>query len=498
MCPAKTEGEHRSVTDDQEPHNAADVAELTPDADNGLDNLETREADVVEPTAEVVRHGGTFESFRYRAYALFWSGALVSNAGSWMQTYALGIVVYAFRRSSFDLGLVNFFSQIPVLFLALPAGLLADRVSKRKLIIWAQVILLVQAAALGYLYTTGHLSSRTPVTSLVWVAALGLVGGVMSALTFPAWQSFLPELVPRKSLLNAIALNSAQFQSSRLLGPLIAGALVVAGAGMGQIFYVNAASFLFVIAALWAMRPPTPAELGYPPGGPGPSGRPAKAGAQREGSMKTLLAGLQYARQNSAVGWLIVTTAVLTVFGFPYMTLLPAIVNRTLGLAEGGDAYKHAVAYIMAANGLGAMVGALVVASLPATTKRERLIPFTLVGFAVALIGFALSRSLVVTILFSTVAGMAILATNSLSNTSIQSAVPGHLRGRVMALFIMSFMGIMPISGLLFGWIGGLIGPSNAVLVGAIALGAWALLLVFRRSMITPEEPSEVAAANIA
>ncbi len=202
--------------------------------DNGLDNLETREADLLEPTGEVARSGGTFESFRYRAYTLFWSGALVSNAGSWMQTYALGIVVYAFRRSSFDLGLVNFFSQIPVLFLALPAGLLADRVSKRKLIIWAQVILLVQATALGYLYNTGHLSSKQPVISLVWVAALGLVGGVMSALTFPAWQSFLPELVPRKSLLNAIALNSAQFQSSRLLGPLIAGALVVAGRRHGR------------------------------------------------------------------------------------------------------------------------------------------------------------------------------------------------------------------------------------------------------------------------
>jgi MFS family permease len=490
------------VTDKHNPHQATHASDLEPGADDradtGLDNLETREADVVEPTREVVRRGGTFESFHYRAYTLFWSGALVSNAGSWMQTYALGIVVYAFRRSSFDLGLINFFSQIPILFLALPAGLLADRVSKRRLIIWAQAILLVQAAALGYLYNAGHLSSKTPLVSLVWVAALGLVGGVMSALTFPAWQSFLPELVPRKSLLNAIALNSAQFQSSRLLGPLIAGALVVAGAGMGDIFYVNAASFLFVIAALWAMRPPTPAELGYTPGGPGPSGRPQSAGAEREGSMRKLLAGIQYARQNSAVGWLIVTTAVLTVFGFPYMTLLPAIVNRTLGLAEGGDAYKHAVAYIMAANGLGAMVGALVIASLPATTKRERLIPFTLVGFAAALIGFALSRSLAVTIVFSTIAGMAILATNSLSNTSIQAAVPGHLRGRVMALFVMSFMGIMPISGLLFGWIGGLIGPSNAVLVGAIALSAWALLLVFRTSMITPKEPSEVPATNVA
>jgi MFS family permease len=262
---------------------------------------------------------------------------------------------------------------------------------------------------------------------------------------------------------------------------------------MGQIFYVNAASFLVVIGALWAMKPPTPAELGVEPGGPGPGGRPAAAGT-REGSLKTLLAGIQYARANSAVGVLLLSTAVLTVFGFPYMTLLPAIVDRTLGLAEGSGAYNRAVAYIMAANGLGAMVGALVVASMPHGVKRERLIPFAMVGFAASLIGFALSRSLYVTILFSTVAGMAVLATNSLANTSIQAAVPGHLRGRVMALFVMAFLGIMPISGLLFGTLGTAIGPSNAVLVGAIALGAWALLLVIRPSMITPKEPAEVAA----
>ncbi len=461
--------------------------ERCPDVDD-LACLETREADVLEPTPEIARSGGTFESFHYRAYTLFWSGALVSNTGSWMQNYALGIVVYAFRQSAFDLGLVNFIAGIPVLFLALPAGVLADRVSKRKLIIWSQAILLVQASALGYLYVSGELSSSSPVASLTWVAALGLVGGVMSALTFPAWQSFLPELVPRRSLMNGIALNSAQFQSSRLLGPLIAGALVAAGAGMGEIFYVNAASFLFVIAALWAMRVPTPAELGIDPrdaaSRPGPPG-----GGTREGSWATLVAGIDYARQNRAVGVLIVSTAVLTVFGFPYMTLLPAIVNQTLGLAEGSGAYKNAVAYIMAANGLGAMAGALAVASLRGNARRERLIPYTLAAFAASLIGFALSPSVALTLVFSVLAGFAVLSTNSLVNTSIQAAVPGHLRGRVMALFVMSFIGIMPISGLLFGSLGSVIGPSMAVLVGAVVLGAWALLLVFRPSLITPEEP---------
>src|ERR1019366_4643482 len=223
--------------------------------DRRLGEIETREADAEAPTQEVVRRGGTFESFRHRDYTLFWSGAFVSNIGTWMQNYALGLVVYAFRSSELDLGVVSFLSGIPVLFLALWAGGLADRVDRKRLIIWTQAVLLVQAAALGWLYNAGQLSSRTPIASLVWVSSLGILGGIMSALAFPSWQSMLPDLVPKDSLLNAIALNSAQFQSARLVGPLLGGALFIAGLTMGGIFYVNSVSFLFVIWALWVIRP---------------------------------------------------------------------------------------------------------------------------------------------------------------------------------------------------------------------------------------------------
>jgi MFS family permease len=468
------------VTERPQPQPQTDACD--PD---GLDELAVCEADLVEPRAEVVRQGGTFESFRYRAYTLFWSGALVSNVGTWMQNYALGIVVYSFRRSSLDLGLVSFVSGIPVLFLALPAGVLADRVSKRRLIMGAQAVLLVQALALAALFNSGRLSSAAPKTSLLWVGGLGFVGGVMAALTFPAWQAYLPELVPRRSLLNAIALNSAQFQSSRLLGPLIAGALVLAGAGMGEIFYANAASFLVVIGALWAIgsvRKTAEAD----------ARTAANRTVEREGTIATLLAGVRYARENPAVGVLLINVAVLTIFGFPYLTLLPAIANETLGFAEGSDAYNRAVAWIMAANGLGAVIGALGVASLPRQVRRERLIPASMLAFTFAISGFALSKSLWLTIALSTIAGVAILTTNSLANTSIQSAVPGHLRGRVMALFVLAFIGIMPISSLLFGWIASMIGPSKAVLLGAAALGVWALLLATRPSIIATTPPADV------
>ncbi len=431
------------------------------------------------------RQHGVFESFRHRDFTLFWLGALVSNIGSWMQMYAFGIVVYSFRQSSFDLGLVNFLAGVPVLFLALPAGAIADRVDRRRMLILIQVVLLMQAVALGALYNLGLLSSSDPVGSLVRISVLGFVGGTFMAFMAPAFQSMLPDLVPRRLLMNGIALSSAQFQSARLLGPLAAAALVLSGAGMGEVFYVNAVSFLFVIAALWAIRLRTGSGHGGPNAAEEPAGR-ARSTDWRLDSWHQLTAGLRYARQDRVVGLLILSTAVMTIFAFPYMTLLPAIVGTSLGLA--GRELSRAVAFVMAANGLGALAGALVVAGLPSSVQRNRLIPYTLAALAALLAAFALSHWLPLTLLLSTLAGAALLASSSLTNTSIQMAVPGHLRGRVMALFVLAFMGMMPISSLLAGSLGQRIGPAGAVLVGAALLFAWAVALIARRGLLPAGE----------
>lgn len=440
---------------------------------NGEPALEAIEGDVVEPRRAVVRRGATFESFRFRGYVLFWWGGLISNMGTWMQQYALAIVVYNLRQSEFDSGMVNFVSGIPVLFLALPAGAIADRVNKRMLLIIAQAALMVQALALGVLYARGELSSASPLSALGWIGGLGLLGGVMSALTFPAWQSLLPDLVPKPSLLNAIALNSAQFQSARLLGPLAAAGLVLVGATMGDIFVVNGATFIFVIAALAAIRP-HPERAGAP----GHAAVAEERNPSRSGAWSTLLAGLHYAREHRAIGVLIGSTAIMTVFGMPYMMLLPAIADKVLG---GGDAET---AWLMAANGFGAIFGALVVASLPATVRRERLVPASLLGFSLLLLGFSLSRWLWLSLVLSAFAGAGVLTVNSLTNTIIQAAVPPTLRGRVMALFVMAFMGLMPVSSLIFGPVGELVGPDRAVLGGAVVLLGWALLLLLDRRLL--------------
>ncbi len=448
----------------------------------------TVEADIEIPPPAVVRRtwlAHTFESFRTRDFTLFWSGALVSNTGTWMQNAALVIVVYALspKQASLYAGIVQFATGAPVFFLAIPAGAIADRFDRRKLLIGVQIVLLGQAIALGALYATGVFSPTRAVTSLAIICGLTLVAGTFSAFMMPAFQSLLPDLVERKALMNAIALNSAQFQSSRMLGPMVVSAMILAGTGIAPVFYVNAVSFLFVIAALVAVRPQqafNPATMHPEQNGPGSS----------EGTLARLGAGISYARDNRAIGMLIVSTALLTIFGFPYMTLLAAITDLNVG---GSVAHvSRTVAIMLALNGFGALLGALGVASLPSSTPRYRVIPYTLLIFAAFVIGFALMHAEWSMGVFSVLAGAALMATNSLVTTSIQAAAPGHLRGRVMALFVMSFVGIMPFSALIFGPLGQAIGPARAVIGAGVVLLAWGLLLAARPGWLRPAQ--EVAA----
>jgi MFS family permease len=465
----------------------------------------TVEADTEVPTAALIRRGwaaSTFESFRYRDFSLFWSGALVSNIGTWMQNAAIAIVVYGFQpaRASLNTGIVAGLSGIPILFLAIPAGAVADRVDRRKLLIWIQVVLLLQAAALGVLYDAKVLSPAQPFISLVLVSVLGLIGGIFVAFQGPAFQSLLPDLVPRKSLMNGIALNSAQLQSSRMFGPAIVAGMVLVGVGMGTVFYINALSFLFVIAALLAIRPRAEFRAGHgaeaarnPGESPGPEvhGTVGVERAEAQTAWKTLVAGIAYARENSAIGVLILSTAFLVFFGFPYVTILTAIIQAKF---PGSDVARlYSVVYTF--NGMGALIGALGIAGLPATIKRNRIIPLSLVTFSVLIIGFALAPTLWLMIVLTTLAGAAYMATSSLVMTSIQAGTPGYLRGRVMALFMMAFLGVMPLSAFVFGPLGQAIGPERATLLGGVALLAWALLLALRPSWLQAiAEPAAIGA----
>jgi len=420
----------------------------------------TLEADATGPPPGALGRVRTFESFKHRDFSLFFSGALLSNVGSWMQMTALGWLVYNLTGKSSSFGTVNFLAGAPVFFLIIFAGALADHVDRRKLLIATQVVLMGQAAAFGALASLGHVT-------IAWVYGLSLLGGIASAFMAPAWQAMTPDLVPRKILMNAIALNAAQFNAARLIGPMAAaGVIALFGRaqsdGVTEVFYVNAASFLFVIWALMVIRPKQ-------------QDAPKKAG---EKPVQMLLAGLKYATEHRRVRMHLLTMVFISIFGMPFSTLLPAIAVQTLHASSTG------YSALMAANGLGALVGALGVASLSGAVRREAIVR---VGITVlALGGFALSmsRSTILTGAILTVMGAAFLACVSSVNTNLQTAVPPELRARVMSLFVLAFLGMMPFGALLFGWLGDLIGPSYAVTTGAVVLLAYSLVLLARPSLL--------------
>lgn len=413
----------------------------------------TTEADVQGPPRRFLRGMTTFQSFRHRDFSYFFLGAVLSNTGTWMQTVALGWLVYDLTKSSTALGTVNFLAGIPVTLLIIFTGTLADRWDRRTLLIWAQLVLMIQATALGVLTQLG-------VISIPWIYGLSLAGGIVSAFMFPAWQAMIPDLVPRESLLNAIALSSAQFNAARLVGPML-GALVFAVFGVAEVFYANAISFVFVIWALWIIRP-----------------RQDTSEQAKEPARSMLTEGLRYARAHRRVYMHLATAAMITIFGMPLLALLPVIAVEVLGLGSTG------YSVLMGINGAGALVGALVVASLPKNIRRDSIVRWGTLGVPVAVIVIALSHSIWLTAVVLVLNGAAFLSAVSSINTNLQIAVPPRIRGRVMSLFVLAFMGLMPVGSLIFGALGDAIGAPSAILWGGVILLVYAVMLLLRPGLL--------------
>lgn len=417
----------------------------------------TCEADVSSPPRRFLRGIRTFESFRHRDYTYFFFGAFLSNVGSWMQTVALGWLVWEVTGKSAQVGVMNFLNGAPVWFFAIWAGSLADRVNRKNLLIFTQVLLMAHAIALGVLNQTGNIT-------IGWIWGLTFFGGAASAVMFPAWQATLPDLVPRESLLNAIALSSAQFNAARLIGPML-GAAVFAAFGVTEVFYANAVSFLFVI---WALAIIHPQQVRHASSGTG----------VREG----LLAGVRYALKHRRVWMHLLSTSMLTFFGLSFMTLLPEFADKTLHL--GGSGY----AILLGINGGGALVGALVVASLPRETRRESIIRWAMLVMALSLVTLSFVRTAYMAVPVLLVIGATFLSCNSSINTNLQTGVPPEIRGRVMSLFVLAFMGLMPFGALAFGAVGQAIGVPTAFLIGGTILACYAVLLLLRPSLLCGED----------
>ncbi|HBE73086.1 MAG TPA: MFS transporter [candidate division Zixibacteria bacterium] len=397
--------------------------------------------------------GNTFASLRHRNFRLFWTGQMVSLVGTWMQAVAQGWLVLTLTNSAFLLGLVSAIGSMPILFLALPGGVAADRFDKRRLLMATQATAMVLALALAAL-------TYFEIARIWHVVALAAISGSVFAFDAPSRQAFTVELVGKADLMNAIALNSAVFNAARILGPALAGVLI-GFIGMAGCFFSNGVSFLAVILGLWMIR-----RERLPP--------PPRGSAWHE-----MRAGISYAWNQPVIRSLVMIIAVFSIFGMPYAILMPIFARDILGAGARG------LGFLMTANGVGALTGALGLAAFSQTRSRGRLVMTAGVVFSLSLSAFALSRSFALSLMLLPLVGWSMVSQTATINTLLQTTVPDELRGRVMSLFTFVFMGMMPFGSLLAGAAAQRFGAPAALTAGAaVCLSATGLIFWRRRELL--------------
>lgn len=383
-----------------------------------------------------LRVPSTFVALRHRNFRLWFVGQLLSLMGTWMQSVAQGWVVYAMTGSELALGTITFFGSLPTLFLMLPAGALADRVPKRKLIVITQTAMMLQAFVLSFLAATHVLR--------VWhVALLAVCLGIANSFDAPARQAMAVEMVDdRRDLMNAVALNSTMFNMARVVGPAVGG-IVLALLGPAWCFGLNGLSFVAVILALLSMQ--------FPPFEPQP---------QTESTLTQVHVGLQYILSNLDIRTMMSLVGVSQLFGFMYAVLLPAYAAQVLHVGETG------LGTLNAATGLGALVGSLMVASLGQSRSKGMLLTLGSFLFPAGVLLLSASRWLAFSMGCLALAGMGFVTQNATINTLIQNRIPDELRGRVMAVYALMFFGTTPFAALLAGSIGQSLGVRAGVATG--------------------------------
>jgi MFS family permease len=389
-----------------------------------------------------------FGALAHRNFRLFLSGQGTSLIGTWMQNVAMGWLVLELTNSPFYVGLVSALGSLGVLVFTLYAGVVADRTDKRRTVVLTQTLSMLQAFALAALVWT-H-------TVAVWkVMALATALGVVNAFDIPTRQSFIVDMVGKEDLVSAIALNASMFNAARVVGPAIAGTLIGL-AGVGACFFLNGVSYMAVIWSLLAMR--------LPPYAPQPARVSAWTGFREI---------VTFIRGDRRVSTLVVLTALLSVFGFPFLPLMPVFARDVLHATAGG------YGVLMAAVGVGAMFGALAIAGFSRRIPKGRMLLAGGTAFGLLVAAFTLSRWFALSVGLLAVAGCAMIVNNALTNTMLQTLVPDRLRGRVMGFYSFVFVGLAPLGAFQAGVFAERFGAPLAVGAGAlicalaVATAAW-------------------------
>jgi MFS family permease len=388
----------------------------------------------------------SLRALRSRNYRLFFAGQTTSLIGTWMTRLATSWLVYRLTGSAVLLGTVSFCSQIPMFFLAPISGVWVERWDRQRTLVVTQALSMAQSFALAALTLTG--------TIRIWhLVVLSLFQGVVNAIDMPARQAFVIEMVERREdLPNAIALNSSMVNATRLIGPAVAG-LVIAAIGEGWCFLVDGISYIAVIGSLVAMRFTRTAIR-----------RPAT------NAWHELAEGWRYVIASKPIRSLLLLLALISLVGMPYTVLMPVFADRIL---HGG---ANTLGFLMAASGVGALVAALLLAARRTVVGLGIWIGSSAAMFGLALVGFALSRSLWVSLAILPFAGFGMMQEMAASNTILQTIVDDDKRGRVMAYYAMAFQGIAPFGSLLGGALSDRVGaPETLVIGGALCVlcGVW-------------------------
>jgi MFS family permease len=388
----------------------------------------------------------TFRSLKYRNYRLFFYGQSISLIGTWIQRITTPWLVYHLTDSVFLLGLVGFAGQIPTFLIAPFAGVLTDRWNRYHLLIVTQIAAMVQAFILAFLYLNG--------TIQVWqIVALSVFLGIVNAFDVPARQSFVVEMVEKKEDLgNAIALNSSMVNGARLLGPSIAG-ILIAFTGEGICFLLNGVSYIFVIASLLMMKI-----------------KPRVIIKKDKDVVAEMKEGFSYTFGFAPIKYLILLLALVSLMGMPYTVLMPVFAKEIL---HGGS---HTFGFLMGASGLGALFGALYLASRKNVLGLAKLIPLAAITFGLGLIAFSFSRYFLLSMGLMVFVGLGMMLQMAATNTILQTIVEDDKRGRVMSFYTMAFMGTAPFGSFMAGSLASTLGAPNTLIVGGVSciLGAFA------------------------
>jgi MFS family permease len=398
-----------------------------------------------------------FRALRHRNFRLFWSGAFLSNTGTWMQAVAQGWLVLQLSNSPLWLGVDGFMATAPGLFLTLAGGVFADLMDRRKLLIYTQAVAGLAAIALGVLVLT-HVVQ-------VWmVLSLSFVTGCCMALASPSYLALVFDLVGREDLANAIALNSTQFQLARVLGPVFAG-VGFKVFGIAGCFLANGISFVFVMIAMMMVKIERPDAA---------EGMPTRSMKQKGVFIGDLVAGFRYVAGRPRVSMLLLISAVTSLFGAPYIYMTPVFARDIFHLGETG------LAVLMGMAGAGALFGALFLAYLGDFRHKGWFVLGGILAFAVCLIFFSLSTNLWLSLFFLFALGFGIVCSVAVSNTLLQKLVTDEMRGRVMSMFMLSFIGAMPIGNLIAGAASHRFGVQKTLAAGGLIIAIFASIVAAR------------------